>query len=472
MKRYRNFKYIFFILIPIAILISFSFYNNISQKNFKYKDYNVVFVSFDALQAAHVHSLGYPLEITPTIDMMAENGYSFKQAISASSWTVPASMTWFTGVYPSQHKVVNKFTVYTNDSQVVSNLKKLSPEIVTLAEILKQSGYATGGFTGDSGVNGVFGFNQGFDTYFDNTSIFSGFDTSMPRALEWIKQNKDKKFFLFLHGYDVHGQYEPSGGFDYRFVDFAYNGPYNGSKVQQASLREERLQKGYLNLTNDDVRFWRAIYDEKINRADGKFAMFLDEFKKLGIMDKTIFIITSDHGTEFYEHEGIDHGFTLYDELIHVPLIIVLPNQEKGAVIDNQVRSLDLMPTILDLLGIPVNKTIKNQMQGVSLVPFMKGEKLNLDAYSETDYRLYTFKRSLRTSDGWKFILTLENKNKELYNLANDPGETKNLVDVNPAKAYELEQKLLKHLILLNQTIYEEWETGCSPVYPSQCQNV
>jgi len=460
-----------FLILMMIVLISVFIYISFPQKSFKYKDYNIVFVSFDALQAAHVHNLGYPLEITPAIDAMARRGYNFKEGISVSSWTVPSSMSWFTGVYPSQHKVVNKFSTYTNDTKVLSNLKKLSPEIITLAEILKQNGYATAGFTGDAGVNGVSGFNQGFDVYFDNTTMFSGLEVSAPKALDWLKENKDNKFFLFLHGYDFHGQYVPPEGFDYRYVNFKYTGPYNGSKEQQAALREERLQKGYLNLSDDDVRFWRAIYDEKIDRADKKFAAFLEEFRKLGLMDKTIFVLTSDHGTEFYEHKGIDHGFTLYDELIHVPMIIVLPNQEKGVAIDEQVRSIDLMPTILDLLNIPMNETIKNQMQGVSLVPLMKGEKLSLDVYPETDYRLYTFKRAIRTSDGWKFILTLENKNKEMYDLTNDPGETKNLIDVNQTKAYELEQKLLKHLMLLNQSIYTQWEIGCNPVYPTQCQN-
>lgn len=460
------------VLTIVLIISSFLYYELNKAAKFRYKDYNVIFVSFDALQANHVHSLGYFRNITPTIDMMANKGFNFEQAISVSSWTVPSSMSWFTGVYPSQHKVVNKFSSYTEKEKVISNLKKLSPDIVTLAEVLKQNGYSTAGFTGDAGVNGVFGYNQGFDVYFDNTTQFSGMEVSAPRAIEWVRDNKDNKFFLFLHSYDSHGQYEPESGFDYRFVDFDYKGIYNGSKLQQAKLREEGLENGYINLTEDDVRFWRAIYDEKINGVDEKFAIFLKEYEKLGLMNKTIFILTSDHGTEIYEHKRFDHGFSLYDELIHVPLIIVLPERERSS-IETQVSSIDIMPTILELLDIDLNQKIKSQMKGVSLVPLMKGRNLSIDAYSETDYRLYTHKKSIRTSDGWKFIYTFAEYPdkmdvKELYNLKEDPYEMNNLIEKRPEIGYKLEQDLFRWIKY--QNISYSSQLGCSPVYMTQCQ--
>ena len=177
-----------------------------------------MFVSFDASQANHVHALGYLKDITPTIDYMAKSGFNFTNAISVSSWTLPASMSWFTGVYPSQHKLVNKFVLYEPPATKVAKLKELSSGLTTLAEILKENDYATAGFTGDAGVSGVFGFNQGFDFYLDDVK-FGGMDVTIPQALEWLKDNKNKIFFLFLHGYDVHGQHEPSEGYDYRYVD-------------------------------------------------------------------------------------------------------------------------------------------------------------------------------------------------------------------------------------------------------------
>ena len=434
------------------------------------RDCNIVFISLDALQAAHTHSFGYANNITPTIDQLANSGYKFTNAISVSSWTVPASMSWFTGVYPSQHSVTNKFSKFTDKEKVISNLKKLSPNITTLTEILKEHGYATGGFTGDAGVNGIFGFNTGFDVYFDNTTPFSGFDVSEPKALEWIQKNKDKKFFLFLHGYDMHGQYEPKSGFDYRYVNFTYKGMNNGSRLQQAALRENGLEHGSITLGTDDVRFWRAIYDEKINRADTVLYNFLKEYENMGLMYKTIFIITSDHGTELYEHQRLDHGFTLYDELIHIPLIIKLPKQEQGVTIANQVSSVDIMPTILDLIGIqPVDK-IKNQLMGISLIPLMDGKDVRMNVFSETDYRQYTYKRAVRTFDGWKYIYTMDSGTEELYNLNIDPSESNNLISSELQKGYELKQELFKWMQQTGQNVQTPWITGCLPVYDVQCK--
>ena len=441
-----------------------------TKKEIKYKDYNIVLVSFDAVQARHIHSLGYPLDITPTIDAMAKEGVNFTDAISVASWTVPASMTWFTGVYPSDHKVLNKYAVYEPPVEKIAKLRELSPNLMTLAEVMKQNGYITGGFTGDAGVSGVFGYNIGFDVYEDKTT-FGDMDQSVPKALAWLKENKGKKFFMFLHGYDAHGQCIPQAGFDYRFVDKNYDKKYSGSKEEQEELREEGLANGKIELRDEDVKFWRAIYDEKINREDARFKKFLDGLKELGLLDKTVFVLTSDHGTEFYEHHRFDHGFSLYNELINVPLIVHLPDRKEGQVVTGAVSSIDVMPTILDIMDVQVPDPVKQQLRGKSLVPVMNGAPVTGDVYSETNYRLYTFKRSITTQDGWKFIYTLENKGRELYNLKSDPQETKNLVEAEPRVAYELEQKLFAHFKALGHDLTaEKWETGLSPVYPSQAK--
>ncbi len=415
------------------------------NENLDFPGYNILLVSFDALQASHTGALGYFRNTTPTMDWFAKNGFLFTQAISQSSWTVPSTMSWFTSLYPSEHRVVNKYSTYTQSEKVFSNLQQLSPDVVTLTQILKDNGYTNGAFTGDAGVSAKFGYKEGFVTYVDDQK-FAGFDHSIPPAIAWLRENKDKKFFVFLHGYDSHGQFDPPSGYTKKFLNFEYKGPLKGGKEEQAKFREEGLEKGFIELTDEDVRFWRALYDEKIYDADQRFSTFVEELKKLGLLDKTIIILTSDHGTEFYEHKRFDHGFSLYDELIHVPLVIYLPGIKGGKIIKEQVRSIDLMPTILNLLKIEIEDKVKNQMRGKSLVPLLKGEHMGLDAFSETDYRLYTHKRAIRAADGWKFIYTLENNKKELYNLNRDPGEKNNLVDVEKRKAYELEQQLFAWL--------------------------
>lgn len=437
----------------------------------KYKDYNLVFVSFDALQAAHVGALGYPKPVTPTIDAIAKSGFNFTKNISVASWTVPASMSWFTGVYPSEHGLTNKFSVFNPPDNILSNLKKLSPDLVTLAEVLKDNGYATGGFTGNAGVSGFFGYGQGFDQYFFEKGKFGSMGVSIPKALDWLKEHKDKKFFMFLHGYDMHGQNVPAEGFDYRFVEKGYDRKFTGSAQEQEALREEGLEKGVVNIREEDARFWRAIYDEKIQRTDAKFKGFMEELKKMGVLDKTIFVLTSDHGTEFYEHKRFDHGFSLFDELIHVPLIIKLPGQKNGKVIKDQVSSLDIMPTLLDLLEVKMPEKAKTQLRGQSLIPALQGKAVNKDVYSETDYRQYTYKRSVITKDGWKFIYTLENKGRELYNLKSDPKELKNLVEQEPKRAYELEQQLFAHFKSIGHDLNaKQWIPGLNPVYDSQAK--
>lgn len=433
------------------------------------KKRNFILICIDGLQAKHLKSYGYSLNTTPNLDNFLNQSTLFTKTVSPSSWTVPTHMSIFTSMYPSEHKVINKFSEYDMKTKkgVISNLKKLSPNVVTLAEILKNNGYVTGGFTGDAGVGPQFGFNQGFDAYFE-TESFGGFDGSVPKALEWLSQNKDKSFFLFLHGYDVHGQHEPNGGFDYRFVDKNYKGKYTGTKVEQGKLREEALANdGVLKLNDDDVSFWRAIYDEKINRMDVEFKNFMDKAGEMGALDNAVIVVISDHGTEFYEHKSIDHGATLYSELVNVLLAIHEPGQKEGKRVDQLVSTMDILPTVLDLLKI--KNPIPEQTKGSNLSPALRGENVAHDVYSETDYRLYTFKRSLESTDGWKFILTMENNKKELYNLNEDPDELNNLVSENPLKAFELEQKLQDHIEAVAAKRTSQ-QLGCSPVYGDQCK--
>ena len=433
------------------------------------KDYNVVFVSFDALQAAHVGALGYERDVTPTIDRMAERGFNFRNTTSVASWTVPASMTWFTGVYPSEHRMTNKYAVFQPPVTTIADVRKLSPELVTLADILKENGYATGGFTGNAGVSGGFGYEQGFDEYYSEKGKSGSFADSIPQAMHWLRANRDNKFFLFLHGYDVHGQSTPAGGFDYRFVDENYDRRYTGSELEQEILREEGLEKGALTMRDEDIQFWRAIYDEKIQRTDERFKYFLEDFEKLGVSDRTIFILTSDHGTEFYEHRRFDHGFTLYEELVHVPLVIKIPEQTSSFIIDDRVSSIDIMPTLLDLLDIEVSDEVAKQLRGESLVSAMQGEPTRRPLFAETNYRDYTFKRSVTTPDGWKLIYTLESATRELYDLKNDPGERTNLADEHSDKADELQQHLFAHFKSIGHDLTaRKWKVGLNPVYPSQ----
>ena len=151
----------------------------------KYRDHNVVLISFDALQAAHVGCLGYHRDVTPNLDAFAAESFRLERHYSAASWTVPSTMTLFTGVDPSEHGLTNKFAVYNAQDQRPARLAELAPNLTTLAQVLKQSGYSTGGFTGNAGVTADFGFSQGFDTYYHEKQKFGSFNQSIPEALKW-----------------------------------------------------------------------------------------------------------------------------------------------------------------------------------------------------------------------------------------------------------------------------------------------
>ncbi len=236
-------------------------------------------------------------------------------------------MSIFTGLYPSEHKVVNKFSTFTKDTKTFSHLKELSPNVQTIAEVLKANGYVTGGFTGDAGVHSQFGYNQGFDVFTDEVP-FGSMENSADHAREWLSKNKDNKFFMFLHGYDSHGQFKVPEGYDGQFLPKGYEGIYKGTTEEQRVLREKGLADGSLNLSEQDVAFWRGWYDSKIRDADDRFARFWIEFERMGVKNKTVVVVVSDHGTEFYEHKRFDHGFSLYDELVHVPMVFVVPGME------------------------------------------------------------------------------------------------------------------------------------------------
>jgi len=297
-------------------------------------------------------------------------------------------------------------------------------------------------------LSGHFGYRRGFDDYFDD-GTFGGFDITMPGAVEWLRQNQESRFFLFVQGYDVHGRYalRKEAARDI-FLEEPYEGRFSGSVEEYWELRNNALDVGSVSLTKEDTEFWRADYDAKIYLADELFGAFVDELRALDLFEKTVFVITSGSGNEYLEHGRIDHGLTLYDELVMVPLVIRTPNVEARKV-ERQVRTVDIMPTVMDLLDIDVSDEVVEQMRGTSLVPLMTGHDMTLDAFSETDYLAQSFKRSVRTADGWKFIYSLDTENKELYDLNTDPRETRNLVDEEQNIAIILENRLFNHLASL-----------------------
>jgi choline-sulfatase len=403
---------------------------------------NIILISMDALRWDRTGVSGNPDGLTPNLDQFAEEAVVFHDATASAPWTLPSHMSVWTGRWPSVHQVTNKLRPLSGGQMVETSL---SAGIETFPDLLIQSGRKAVGFTGGAGVQGRYGFGRNFETYLDDR-YFGGMDYSIPPALAWLKSNTDTPFFMFLHGYDVHGQFDlPQTQID---AITGYSGVLNGSKGEQAKLREQGLENidepgdpAHLHgaLDEADAEFLAKVYDGKVRIADERVGTFLSQLKALGLYDRSIIILMSDHGDEFMEHGGLDHGATLYQEQLHVAMLIRFPGYGRRHDIQTPVRTLDIFPTVFDAIGLsgPAN------VDGASLLPLLRGEKLELPVRAETDYRLFVHHRMHREGK-YKLILDLLDGKRELYDLEADPGETKDLSSGDPRRTYEMEQALRK----------------------------
>ena len=346
---------------------------------------NVFLITIDTLRADHVHCYGYQDIKTPTLDNVAKDGLRFAQAFTPSPITNTSHTTILTGLLPSSHGVTG-FAI------------PLAPSHVTWAELLKQRGYQTAAFIGAVILDShslAPGLDRGFDFY-DN------FPENLPdrvhwgrverrgmdvvqRAEKWLTAHPAGKHFVWVHLYDPHDPYQPPP-------------PYS------------EIYKSHL-------------YDGEIAYADSALADLIQYIKNRGWYENAIIVIVGDHGEGLGQHGEDTHGIFLYDSTTHVPLILKLPGDAaSGRVIGEQVRTTDILPTVLDLLDIRV----ANKFDGDSLRPFFDGgEQSSRVAFGETDYPLrfgWAPLRSVR-EPGFKFI---EAPRPELYDLDHDPGELNN----------------------------------------------
>jgi choline-sulfatase len=383
---------------------------------------NVILISLDTLRADHLSSYGYPIRTSPEIDRLAEGGIIFRNAFSPSSWTYPSHAVMLTSL---NEKAFRK-TPTDNG---------LDDSLILLPEVLKFGGYVTGGFTGGGWLSRENGFGQGFDVFnSDPKSLEDGIN----QTLRFIDGHKGDRFFVFFHTYRIHCPYETPQGYD-RF----YTGPLKGVNYYPCGQNYTSGEPTYvsLSLQPEGVRRLISIYDANIWYTDMEIGRIFSLIKGLNISDRTIVIITSDHGDEFMEHGRVGHGTTLYDELIHVPLMIVVPSgARKNASENEQVGTIDITPTILDILNI----TPMSRMDGRSLVPWIIGEKADYGPVFGQLYqgdigphRIYYVR-----DEGRKYIVDEQGGAEELYDILSDPHEQNNLDALEPRIAHELRLKV------------------------------
>lgn len=412
---------------------------------------NVILISIDTLRPDHLGCYGYDQPTSPNIDAFARRGVRFEHAISSSGWTVPAHMTMLTGLDPLAHGVGG----YPQPG-------KQRPQGDTLAQILARNGFVSGAFTGGGYLLPRFGFNIGFDQYKSKGRHFSH---NIRNAREWLNENKDKRFFLFLHGYDVHKPYTPSPENARRFA-----GDYNGN-FSVLDLAPENPRP-----SDADLKFAISQYDGEIRDVDDLLGPLFAEWEQSGLLEDTLVVITADHGDEFYEHGQVYHSHSLYDELLHVPLIIAGPGVEPG-VYPKQVGLIDLTPTILSALGLGQQG---KGLQGIDLTPVLSGEgelpkrllfsaltfsnfPYSIAALRSDDYKLIAWDVAAmrgRKFDGerddLKFKLRLDHEENfsELFDLAADPGETKDVGAAQPATRDRL-ASILSNRLATNVVVEE-----------------
>jgi len=376
------------------------------------------------VRADHLGAYGYAQARTPTLDALAQRGVLFERAFCQAPMTLPSHTSILSGTYPAAHGVRDNFFVVPH-------------RVTTLADLLSiHAGYKTAAFVSGYPLVASFGLNQGFALYddalpsgvVDNVSGMNVSERSAgattDRALAWLGSASRGPFFLWVHYFDPHTDYEPPAPYSEQFADRPYDG--------------------------------------EIAYVDAELGRLLAALRRLELDRNTIIAVIGDHGEALGEHGELEHGMTLYDAATQIPLILVAPDRRwAGRRIETVVESVDLMPTLLELLDQP----IPSKVQGRSLLPLIEGQldRLRAASYSETFMpRLawgYCELLSLR-SDDWRLVLA---PRPELYDLGSDPGALENLHDRRPEEANRLRSELARRLERMDPTGSAEAPTILDP---------
>ena len=409
----------------------------------------IVLMSVDTLRADHLGCYGYPLATSPRIDAFAGECVQFMQAFSQAPSTAASHMSLFTGLMPPVHRITN--TVAGD----MSDLQRLSPAIATLAEILKANGYLTAGFHGGSNVSGAFGFDRGFDLYSDKAIHWGRiYHASKPlRSIRaWLQKSRRerKPLFLFLHHYICHDPYlnapqpihdrfakNPPPGLPSTWADL-------DMKANPGKSPRELFWKNVDGKNEEHRRQIVSLYDACINYSDFIVGSIRKILKEEGQYDRSLVILLSDHGEEFWDHGDILH-WRLFREALHVPLLVKFPGAaHAGMRIVTPVRMFDVMPTVLEFLGIRSARPL----QATSLLPLVRGEP-------------WSAPRVVSFSDQFDYVRILDGDSayssqpshgtgEWLFDLRRDPLERQNLAEGRPP--------LLTHLRALGAAICRRQE--------------
>jgi arylsulfatase A-like enzyme len=379
----------------------------------------VIVYLIDALRADHLGLYGYPRATSPEIDQLATESVVFDAAYAQASWTRPSVGSLFTGRLPSRHGAVRRS-------------HRLRPDVATLSEVFRDAGYRTAAFFTNPNLLSDFGFDRGFDKYVDIASV--GIEADADEVHTAVLEHLDTPAwpqFLYVHTIEPHAPYTPPPPFQKRFIGEHVPAPDDVERPPEARLVLD-------------------LYDGEIAYADHALGGFLDALRERGLYDDSLFVLLSDHGEEFLEHGNIRHGLTLFEEQIHIPLLVRFPHARWGGRrVREPVRVVDILPALVDLLG----EEAPTGLDGSSFLGLISGSdaidrrvlfsEQNMDSSVLTSLREGDLKLIKRESPETM-------RGVELYDLANDPGERE---DVSGVRAEEME-RLLSHLEAIESSLH------------------
>jgi len=345
---------------------------------------NVLLISLDTLRADRLGCYGYARRTSPAIDYrLAEQGTLFERAYAQYPQTVGSHMTLFTGRYPCAHGLPGP-----RDAP-----RALAGDVHTLAELLRAAGYRTGAVTEDGFMTATLGFARGFASFTEFTHVSSeGMPTGMVAetfedGAHWVARESDRPWFLFLHTYQVHAPYEPPAKHLVRvFTEVGPPGPSD-------------------------------LYDGEISYTDETLADLLTFLNGAALAEKTLVVLISDHGEHFGEHGLWGHANSLYDKLLHVPLILRAPGVPAGRRVRDVVGLIDVLPTVLDILGLPAYAPA----QGLSLVPLWQGHALPARTIYAEEHQWFFLVAAVTPPYTWLF--SSDGATAQAFDLLHDPNE-------------------------------------------------
>jgi arylsulfatase A-like enzyme len=388
----------------------------------------LLLISIDTLRPDHLGVYGYERPTSPTLDAVAAAGVVFEDVMSTSPWTLPSHASMLTGLYPSS-------------SGVDSHGAELPGNLATLASWLSEQGFATGAVVNSLFVSERHGFDRGFEDFFYVRESAAQREPSRlitDRARSWLEAPDERRRFLFLHYYDVHSDFVSTPESEAKFVG-EYDGSVDGSTRQ---LLRVRVGLSDLRLGPKDIAHLFDRYDAGIRQLDDELARLLRYLDESGWAERTLLVVTSDHGEEFGEHGSYLHGRTQYQEVLHVPLILRGPGVPAGVRIATPASLVDLVPTLLSTLGIPSPAGLDGIDLSVLWQRDVDGLELRL-LYSEADHRnaIPDATRSIRQGR-FKLVVDRATGTHALYDLERDRPELHDVASEHPKLTHRLLEQI------------------------------